>query len=419
MTNNKESNTKVTETTEGQNNTKLTLEQVEKLLSLPDNYEFKNYKELCKFIDETPKVSNSRKRHINLISDVVDIEQNGHKLTIFQKESDEQNIEELLRNLNLQTRGRKNIHGDRINKLVIHEGQKEFKRSKLLSEDTTVMYNENDEETMRIIEKDEFSNNVVVSYRIAYVTPLMMMVHLNLVNDDYKRMIYNTKQVSRNLGVDIKNVKEFFNTTYNNFTKIIERSFESLYKRRLMRYTPVIMIVKENGKQYIPELAGIYGQTTHEEANNSQYQLVLDSENEVLTEMGYKSVQDVILRNKYREFKELSLSKLEDTDIKNYYKSYKLMFASSINKEKKMNNKEIKIIQDEVNKVMQKQIETNAKKRQKDLISKRYIGEPNKQDNIYLNNRLQDDYIDEMNILIEKFIAQRGGSIANTIIEEK
>ncbi len=382
--------------------TTLTKEQITKLHNLSKPHTFNNYNDMCKFLEAEPKKGNSRKAHLQMMTQIVEIKKKGHKLKVVKNILNEQEMNALECGLTANS-GRDLVYGDKINKLMIHNGQNEFMidpKFNLLdinSLDVEEFENNKEIKDMMIVTINEKDiNGEDISFRVNYITPVMLMKYLGLINDNYKKHMFENKKISQHYHIDPRIVKEFFDKTYNAFTKVIERTFRSMYSQRLMMHQKVTMVVRHN--------------LFHEEAKSNDYKVILDAEKEVLTEMGLKDVAEVILKNKYISFKENVISIIEKkSNIINYYKTYKLIFSSYVTKQERLNNNEFSLIRDELNKIINKQHKQNALKGQS-RYEIDFYSDPNLEKGErkakYMDYKLESSYNNEMNRLIDIFLSE-------------
>jgi hypothetical protein len=179
--------------------------------------------------------------------------------------------------------------------------------------------------------------------------PIMpLLLELNMINKNYKVGSNNQKKASEYLKISELEIEEFFNTSRKAFQYSVESMLDRLESKALIYWkkektiavasvhTPINEMgnVKANytvnHDQYGNESINVhssYHQTTihYRPANEEEIKLILEVEGEVLDKLECGSKQEIVYKNKWKEFNHyVRESLMNKGNILYYFDSYKI-----------------------------------------------------------------------------------------------
>lgn len=158
---------------------------------------------------------------------------------------------------------------------------------------------------------------------IQYVTTNTMLSNINMINQNYAYGSKNIKALAEYTQIDEQVVYDFYNTSSSNFRSAFQLALDKLVKKRAMFYSNVIMMAIQTGDNLKIEIV---------EANEKQIQEIIETEREVLLELGYEEMKQVRLNQAtWDKFSRLVVKrynkKVEEDEISlhYYYTAYKII----------------------------------------------------------------------------------------------
>lgn len=252
---------------------------------------FKNYKELCDFIDVDVKTGNAWKSQLKMFEKYFKYHKEGHKFI----------IDEVI-DMNIPKSVRQNMYTQLVQKILL---------------DT-------------FISDAEKYNTSIRSYTMNDLTKIT-----NIANDKYVENKRNNTKLSEETGISIINIKEFYTLTESKIYNLVARSLDKLEKDSLIRYNISVMLNIADGNY-----------ERHVKAKEHHLDILMDCEREVLLDMRNNKdyAEDkipnkfhIIYRNKYDDFmKKVCTLFYERTKIpvKYYYNVVEVHFGSFLEMER-------------------------------------------------------------------------------------
>ena len=318
----------------------------------------KNYKELCKLLNEKEKTSDSKQAQLKEWERYFKFEKKGHKYIILE-------IYDLpLKKKDYRIYGNNSIYIEHIEKGLLK----------------------------------------YLSQQKGYIVELVfknLFYPLCLVNHNYLRI--NKEELKKEFNLTDFEINHFYQYSYQYCKSILISSLKNLRNRSLIHYEFITMvsITRKNEKdQIITEIR---------EATNEEKKYIISIEREVLKQMKLKNINSVYLAFKQEEFYyKINQLLSERYDIDKCFEIIRIVF----NKPDILEGlKEIeverhkKILNNKVVNAIQKKAKKNYKKN-KDKIkefNENYFGQPNPMilDKMFI---LSDNYLDNQYKLIDKLI---------------
>lgn len=253
--------------------------------NLTDGMEFKNYKELCEFLQQPVGRGNSKIPQEEMFSRYFEYKKQGRKIII-----------ENVYYEPLPTFG-KGAYSMLIQKLILD---------------------------MLVNEKLSTGNNTL------YFSKTQFALKLGLVKDEYKTYSRNKYKLSELLNIDTEIVDEFYRMTNTKMHGYIETALKSLEMKSNIQYQTGLIMIKEHFQYGVRE------------ASELEIKKILSFENEAMDEIikKYPEVKkdsfnraDIMLRNEWGEFTSIVSQKLSENGmgyIDFYFRGIKLVLSENI-----------------------------------------------------------------------------------------
>ena len=325
-----------------------------KLENLKVDMEIKNYKELCRILDEPVKTGDSKNSQLKWFAEHFRYERKGHKFII--KEILNQEIQPLPK------RGGAN---------------------------NTVEYIENIERLLLdILSQDKNDGKIFLSKN-------KLFHMLEMVNSNY--LDYNIRhlKLSKYLNIDEDNVQEWYDSTGGMLERNLNTALKNLANQSLIIWSREITVHKVEiikGSEYLVEKPSynedgeyepkyevrVRSRRVTEEASDKEKKIIIKTEREVMDKLECKDKQEVIRKGLWEDFSNAVNNILKkDQKILYYYQSYKVLFNPEhiLKKQKQLDEfrlkhrdrREQKAI---VNNSVIERIEDNARSRQDKAVKK-------------------------------------------------
>ena len=355
----------------------LTQPQVNKLRKLKPPHEFKNYKELCKYIKIKPVGGNKKKSILKEIEQYVDLSVKGYKIII---KSIKPEIEKKPDNR------KQTLYGERFETLLLDHGVRTTPKMERLKDD---FYEYKKERNSFVVDTAIEDFNKEMIKRTIYITPRQMMFQFNMTNANYHICEYHTELAAKFFDVDLDILTEFFKATNGHFYRIIKSTLENLEKKNIFSFKNHRIIISPMNDHY--------------PASDHMNLLIMKKEMEALADMEYEKYNHVIISNNVDNFKNLVVKKVNEVSnekIQSFYNAYKLEFLISPEEDGKYSEFMIKELKKEVNNIIKETLKINVENRHKK--QRQQINHENKKKNT--NYRAESNYIEQYEGLINIFL---------------
>ena len=326
---------------------------------LKTGMKFKNYKEMCELLEMEFKEGNSRKAQFKELMRYCSYEKSGHSIIIR-----EVYPEPLEKENNYK--GNNTIYGDIIQLLIVDllaksDGHLSIGRTKL-------------------------------------------MERIGMVNINYNECKIHSKKLAEFLNIDIKVIRDFYNTNSSNFRKIIETSLNKLMDKRIIMYNTVIKIKELNTYNY-------------RDASKEELNTIALIERKTLSKMGYESISQIRMSKDWTKFKNTTNELLHSlSDIDYYFTAYDIVINEEyiikerttlidliLDSQSRLDNK------DKLNKLIVVNIEKNAIKRNESTTS---------EDTSYMSKTRRDwNYVKNINSVSDILVSSKSPRILHELLK--
>lgn len=276
---------------------------------------FKNYKEICSFLDEEELTSNSKKAQIKEWECHFNFRKQGHKFII------EEVYEESLEKKYNYKGGGNSVYGD-ITQLLIVDLLMKAKH-----------------------------NHISISKS-------KLMETIGITNQNYSTCKEYSSKLSQYLNMDVRFIYDFYNINDSNFRKIIDRAINNLDDKRIIKYQKVYKVKPNNGeftRQVTP----------------SELYIINEIERNTLHELGFNKVSEIRKTKYWKTFQTEIQNKVKiELHIIYYYEAYDMTFNKECLSEEKdilmnkinhySNSEEMK---DELNDLVVNNVRNNTRNR--------------------------------------------------------
>lgn len=318
----------------------MNIENLKKLFTESDGeLVVKNYKVFCEMLEIEPKKGNSKKAHLKEFDRHFRYEKQGNKMIV-------REVYEMALN-KIENRGANGKYTDDLQEILL----------RLLSQSA----------------KGEvlFSGNVLLK-------------KLNMVNENYGVGRRNVPKLSELIDVDKDIIYDFYNTTNSNLLNSLETALKRLRSRRLIIWERVMVIAKVKAetnefgeaklnitdntkKDATVQTSLIYRQATLEEK-----QIILDVEQSVLAQMGFKNTQQAFLGGMWTQYKQRVNTIVRDRlNIKFHFEGYLITFNCQDVKEALEDRDITGLRRMVVNNTVLQSVQDNAKTKHNNSINKK------------------------------------------------
>lgn len=176
---------------------------------------------------------------------------------------------------------------------------------------------------------------------------------LEMVNANYSPCSGRIPKLAKFIDTDINNVQDFYNSTNGMLERNLNKALKSLESQSLIFWTKEIALCKVNpilattqvtketkvdkfGEETERYSAAVATGKEYREATDAEKRYIITIERETLKELNCKNKQEVIQRNKWKEFNDKVKNVLfEEQNIAFYWQSYKIIFNTAHVQERK------------------------------------------------------------------------------------
>jgi hypothetical protein len=319
---------------------------------------FKNYKELCQALEMEVKIANSKKAQLNELMRYCRFNQVGHKIT----------IEEVY----------------------------EFPQEKIENRGVTSIY----KDIIQLLITDLLAQcNGKIS-----ISRTKLMNTIGMVNLNYGFCKEQVPKLSIYTEVDEKFIYDFYNTSSSSFRSIIETALNSLMDKRVIMYNKIIKVSDQ-------------GKFNSRTATDEELRLIMETEKEILEEMGYQQITHVRLSKDWKKFKMKTKSHLQkQSSIDFYFTAYDIQINEKyiLNERnqladlllEKLNRQESKV---ELNQMIYSNVMKNAQLRHEKGFTSGKMAK----------TRLDNKYVDNIKLLADLLIDKKCPDITVRLQEIK
>lgn len=334
-------------------------------LMLKEGQEFKNYKDLCKYLEQPTLSGNSKISQLETFSRHFEFEKEGYKIIITNV------YEEPL------TEFSKGLYSSLVQKLIL----------------------------------DLMARQLNTNVKKLILSNGQLFELLCLVNENYKHGKNNHHHLMELLDVNKLDVKEFYSNSESKLSNMIKRALNGLKIKSLIDYNYTTIICHEDSD----------GNSQISTATDQERRFILSVQEDMLKHYNCKDLIEVVLKEKWYPFmtdtiKEINL-RLEEKEIYTgynkilyYYKGYDIVFNDSILRERNKLNRFILDNKDEVAEMLNYEIVRNYKedylgrKMTPDDVGFIELSEMNRFKAEKIDNRMSKTYVDNGAKLIEHTI---------------
>lgn len=273
-----------------------------KIDNLKEGMIIKNYKEMCKILDEPMKTGNSKKAQLKEWQRYFSYEKQNYSFII-----------KKIYELPLPPNNNITNYIPLIEKLILHY----------------------------IVAESE--NNIL------YIPKGRLLKLLKMINNEYSIMKYRKMQLSKQYNIPKETIIDFYNTSDDLLERNIVTALNSLKNQSLIKWNYVYSVVEVQKYDYYEkddiyfkkeEVINNFGDTeykiegnlkhlkeTHRRATDEETEYILKLQRELLEEWDIPDISTVIKYGKGKEFFDNIKQQLwEERGISNYYDSFELIY---------------------------------------------------------------------------------------------
>lgn len=183
-------------------------------------------------------------------------------------------------------------------------------------------------------------SNIILTYlykdpnSLKEIPLIKLLSVLGITNSNYKASNNYRKELSQLYNIQLASIYYFYDTTRNEFKRIIERCLNNLQNRSVLFWSKCIMIIENDKKMH--------------KANEEEKELILNTQKEALEFIGVESIRDVMrskkLRNKFNDIisKELNFKYFFAYDITIGKKAIKIEYENILKNKQDLNTNILK-----------------------------------------------------------------------------
>jgi len=361
---------------------------------------FKNYKVICETLGVNQKTGKSKKLQLSDWERYFKYSKDGHNFII------DEIIEQPVDKVDLRSEGNNKLpHAEKMDDALLY-----------------ILNKQDDEELFLTINK--------------------LLLEMNMINSNFTYGNRNIKKVSKHLIVEEALIEEFFITTKRTFKANIESMLNRLEGKSLIFWTKVKTVCIAKSTTEINELGEIkvhahikvdeddnehYELSTHSKelleyrsATDQEIELILEVEDEVMTELGCDTKQELVVKDKWDVFMRRTNAIMQErANILFRYDSYKIIRnKTKMSREADKLDKLLSPIQ--INKHLnQLDLNSDVKVQLKNNWIKRHDKARLKKDwgvnNRVINIRSHKNYVQNGELLIDSFIDPLAKDICSEI----
>jgi len=345
---------------------------------------FKNYKELCKVLDEKVKGGDGKKYQLIDWERYFTYEKQGYKFVI------------------------KEIHNNPLDK---KDGRK-------IGNNVLPFIDEMELLLINLLLNSEDKELTISNSKL--------LLMLSMINPNYLTYVNNKEQLSKLVDVNINFIIDFYDVTNSTFRSAINTVTKRLENKKLVIHEQVTMVcfvdtpVKKTitGHNKIIEMytydnnsnsytyKNVLPKEIYREATSDEKELIVRLEKYIMkNNYGYDNIQDLFLAGKATSFyADVSRVLFKELNIKKAYKAHRYTFnIDNLNDEmiKLLDKYDINELKRQINNKVMIRLDETSNKRYMDALNELFDTESNK---VRVNVRADDNYVDSINHLSSNLI---------------
>ncbi|ADZ20193.1 hypothetical protein BJV85_002855 [Clostridium acetobutylicum] len=222
-----------------------------------------------------------------------------------------------------------------------------------------------------------------------------LLQQLKMINKDYIYFKNAKKELSKEMKINQAYIEDFYKYSYQMLKNALNKSLESLEKRKLIFYSKEILIC------YLDE----NNTCKYRLATDIEIKEILSAEKNTLEEMNCKSVLDVFLKKQIGIFNLKVINKLKfDLENTEYYFSIYKIISNKHHIIQALEEDKREEVEKSLNLIIQERIEKNTKVRRNKILKQRNNEWGTQILPIYQEIKESEEYIENTIKLIQKLI---------------
>lgn len=366
---------------------------------LTENMIVKNYKQMCELLNQTVKGGKSKTLQIQDWERYFEYHKEGQKFIIDKIYDIEKEKVDMRKSENISENDKR------------HNGNNSF-------------YNEDIQKLLLLLMASSTIDDEII-------LPISILLNkLSMVNCNYSLGRRNQDKLSEILNIDEKYINDFYDSTHSSLRSSLENSLNALDKKSLLRWQTVRMVCKKVAVVKYNELDEIeidmdtdkvqYSiQEEYNLATKEQDLIILEAEKEILDLLGYETINEIIKHGLIDEFyKQVYKIVQKKANIKYYFNGYKLIFnRRDVIKALEKYGEDLEPVRIELNSKVKEKTLDNAIKRQEKCEKETHCGFGVKHKTPRQKMRLSDDYLNNIQLIINTVIDLKAKNIRNKLKE--
>lgn len=358
-----------------------------KIENLSEGLIIKNYKELCSMLEIKVEAGNSKKAQLKELERFIKYHKEGNKFII-----DEIYNENSIREKDDKRGICNNAYGEELKYLILC-----------------------------ILATSEENNELIIP-------ATLLLRQLCMINDNYSIGRKCQDRLSELMCMDEVYINEFYNTTHANLKSSVETALNQLRKMSLLEWKRIVMVCKKKANFKMNEVNEIIigddfkplctVKESYEPATKEEIMFILDAERLMLLDYGCDNISQIFKLGKATEYyKKVNEIVRKNTNIFYYFNAYDIVYNSNHIYDKLISlGVNAAELRRNINAKVQEKLMNNAINRNSKALDEYYSN-----DNIKKSKevRIEDDYIEKMQLLITILIDTEAINITKKIKEIK
>lgn len=327
--------------------------------------EFKNYKELCLFLNEKIKTGNAKNSQLKEFRLYFEHKKEGHKFI----------ITEVFEIPIISTVNNQLAYTHLIEKLVID----------------------------MLLHDKKVKNHATISRSL-------LLQLLNMVNAEYSKSRFKQNRLSHNTKIETDVIDQFYNSTYRMLKNNLEKALDNLASQSLISWHYSIKLCKIDHDYDLLRYQQVdsFGDSQekhrskdtiryiHVNPTKDEHEMVMSFERHVKDKLHCLNDHELVKTGKYKEYESMVKDMLLDYGIAYYYKVFDITFNKDNAKQRSkqlefllINNDRCSVM-NTLNKDIIKQTLKNAEARQiKNKLDKKYLKDNKKLSDLLIKNKVK------------------------------
>lgn len=234
------------------------------------------------------------------------------------------------------------------------------------------------------------------------ISKTKLLTTIEMTNENYGYCSNNVPKLAKYIDASEDVVYDFYTTSNDNFKSSIESALSSLQNKRIIMYDVVTKVLDNDNKNRM--------------ATDVEKKYILLCEKQILNELGYEKVSDVVVQGQWKKYKKrVNELVVPELNIKYHYVAYEIIINEEYVKEE-LNGLLDLMLEDEIRKDYKNKLNTTVSERSvknaKNRHDKGFISKKSKM-------RLSEDYVEKMELLTELLIDNKTINIITDITKVK